>query len=149
MNDVDLWNKFCLEKNISINTPYEAWPFGGNPDKLAKLVLDGVKTATASLYDLYFVDKESEPLPKIGDYSVILNSKNEAVCIIQTTCLNIVPFDEVSAEHAYKEGEGDRSLAYWQKVHKEFFEDEIKNYNLIFTSKSKILCEEFVLLYKI
>ena len=33
---------------------------------------------------------------------------------------------EVSEEHAYKEGEGDRSLAYWRAVHEEFFTKEFE-----------------------
>ncbi|MFQ7527074.1 MAG: ASCH domain-containing protein [Mediterraneibacter gnavus] len=55
-------------------------------------------------YPLYEV--ENEPLPAIGAYSVILDSKGNAVYIIQTKKVTIVPFYEVSAEHAYKEGEG-------------------------------------------
>ncbi|MBR3241422.1 MAG: ASCH domain-containing protein, partial [Parasporobacterium sp.] len=61
---------------------YEAWPFGEAPDKLADLVLQGIKTATCSAYDLYQIN--NEPLPQAGDYSVILNSSEEAVCIIKT-----------------------------------------------------------------
>ena len=33
----------------------------------------------------------------------------------------MVPFDEVDEEHAYLEGEGDRSLEYWREVHERFF----------------------------
>ena len=48
MNATLLWNKFIEENNIN-DVYYEAWAFGGNPDKLLKLVLEGRKTATASL----------------------------------------------------------------------------------------------------
>lgn len=40
-----------------------------------------IKTATCSAYDLYHA--EGEPIPKVGDYSIILNSDGEAVCIIK------------------------------------------------------------------
>ena len=51
------------------DTPYEAWAFGGDPDKLAALVLDGVKTATASAYPMYALEKEPLPMgpPEGGD----------------------------------------------------------------------------------
>ena len=98
MREEELWKAYCEKENIDIDTPYEAWGFGGAPDKLADLVLKGIKTATASGYDLYFIEGEEEPLPQPGDYSVILNSKDEAVCIIQTTKTTVVPFDEVSEE---------------------------------------------------
>ena len=119
MRAEELWKAYCEKENIDIDTPYSAWGFGDAPDQLADLVLKGIKTATASAYDLYFMEGEEEPLPQLGDYSVILDSKDEAICIIQTTKTTVVPFNEVSEEHAYKEGEGDRSLAYWRAVHEE------------------------------
>lgn len=61
-----------------------------------------IKTATCSAYDLYHA--EGEPIPKVGDYSIILNSDGEAVCIIKTTTVYVTEFNKVSSEHAYKEG---------------------------------------------
>lgn len=148
MREEELWKAYCEKENVDIDTPYEAWGFGGAPDKLADLVLKGIKTATASGYDLYFIEGEEEPLPQPGDYSVILDSRNEAVCIIQTTKTTVVPFDEVSEEHAYKEGEGDRSLAYWRMVHEKFFTEEFEEAEIEFNGQTRILCEEFKLVYK-
>ena len=148
MREEELWKAYCEKENIDIDTPYEAWEFGDAPDKLADLVLREIKTATASGYDLYFIEGEEEPLPQPGDYSVILNSKDEAVCIIQTTKTTVVPFDEVSEEHAYKEGEGDRSLAYWRAIHEEFFTEEFEETEIEFNGQTRILCEEFKVVYK-
>ena len=36
--------------------PYQAWQFGGAPDQLAELVLQGKKRGTSSAYDLYALD---------------------------------------------------------------------------------------------
>lgn len=113
--------QICRENGIKHNE-YEAWQFGDAPDKLAELVLRGIKTGTASAEELYKID--NEPIPREGEYSVILNSRDEAVCVIRTTKVYIVPFCDVSAHHAFCEGEGDRSLAYWRKVHEEFYRDE-------------------------
>ena len=49
----------------------------------------------------------SPPLPKENELSVILESKGKSVCIIETTKVVVLPFKQVSADHAYKEGEGD------------------------------------------
>lgn len=147
MTDKELWQEFCESKQVDIQTGYEAWAFGGAPDKLAQLVLQGTKTGTASAYELYDLD-DSEPMPKEGDYSVILNSKEEAVCVIRTTKLYTKPFDEVSEEHARKEGEGDKSLAYWRTVHEEFFSDCLKEYGRTFDEKMPVLCEEFEVVYR-
>ena len=81
MYEKELWKKFISTNNINSNE-YDSWSFGGDADLLANLVINGKKTATSSLYLLY--ELENEPLPKKDSYNIILNSKNEAVCIIQT-----------------------------------------------------------------
>ena len=145
MNAQEMWNIFTKKENIT--SDYEAWAFGGAPDKLARLTLDGIKTATASAYPLY--ELEGEALPKAGEYSVILDSKDEAVCIIQTTNVYVVPFAEVTEEHAYLEGEGERSLAFWRRVHEEFFTECMQEAGLVFTSRMKVVCEEFQKVYPV
>ena len=125
---------------------YEAWAFGEAPDKLADLVVQGIKTATCSAYDLYRIN--NEPLPKEGDYSVILNSREEAVCIIQTRRVYVTEFDKVSEEHAFQEGEGDRSLEYWRKVHESFLTKELASVHRSFDRNTKVVCEEFEVVYK-
>ena len=49
------------------------------------------------------------------NFDVVLDSKDQAVCIIEITKVSVQPFHQVSADHAYKEGEGDKSLAYWRQ----------------------------------
>ncbi|MDO4978276.1 MAG: GNAT family N-acetyltransferase [Eubacteriales bacterium] len=149
MTAEDLWKMFCEKESLPFETKFDAWQFGGAPDYLAALVMQKIKTATASGYDLYFIPGAEEKLPQTGDYSVIEDSKGQAVCVIQTTKIAVIPFDEVSNEHAYKEGEGDRSLTYWRKVHKEFFEEDFGSCGVKFDLTSKILCEEFELVYSL
>jgi methionyl-tRNA synthetase len=90
---------------------------------------------------------EGEPVPKPGDYSVILDSAGEAVCIIRTTKAYVEAFDQVGAEHAFKEGEGDRSLDYWRRIHMEYFTEELGAVGLSFDKGSALVCEEFELVY--
>lgn len=126
--------------------PYEAWAFGSDPDKLAELVVRGVKTATSSAYALYEIDNEA--LPEAGEYSVILDSHDNAVCIIKTAKVYVTSFDRVSEAHAYKEGEGDRSLEYWREVHEKFFTDCLREAGLSFSPTMEVVCEEFEVIYK-
>lgn len=144
MTAKEMWNQFRKKENI--NVEYEAWAFGGDPDGLAQLVLQGTKTATASAFPLYAV--ENEPLPKVGDYSVILDSRNEAVCIVQITRVYVVPFCKVSSNHAYREGEGDRSLTYWRQIHKNFFTECLAKAGLEFNENIEVVCEEFELVFR-
>lgn len=140
MTAAELWEKSGLTGT------YEAWPFGEAPDKLADLVAQGIKTATCSAYDLYQIS--DEPLPKEGDYSVILNSREEAVCIIKTIKVYVTEFNKVSEEHAFKEGEGDRSLEYWRQVHVNFLTNELAAVRKTFDESTKVVCEEFEVVYK-
>ena len=140
MNAAEMWERFCEKSGIKAD--YDDWAFGGAPDALAELVLNGIKTAMASAYPLY--EQEQEPLPKAGDYSVILNTKGEAVCIIRTTKVYVVPFREVSADHAFREGEDDRSLESWREVHRDFFTREMNAGGLTFDGDMPVVCEEFM-----
>lgn len=145
MQASELWNQFVTEYPEYKNEPYEAWNYGVDPDELAHLTKDGTKTATTSGYELYAL--EGEELPKENEYSVILDSNNQAVCITKTTRVYVVPFNEVTAEHAFKEGEGDRTLAYWRKVHTDFFVNEYEQSNTTFKEDSLMVCEEFEVIY--
>ena len=139
MTAQEMWDRSGFQGN------YQAWAFGGAPDKLAKLVMQGVKTATCSALALY--EDENEEIPKAGDYSVILDSDGQAVCIIRTTKVYIETFDQVSERHAYLEGEGDRSLEYWRQVHEEFFTEELKTIQQNFDAKMELVCEVFEVVF--
>ncbi|CQR25313.1 cytoplasmic protein [Streptococcus varani] len=146
MTPQELWNQY-KKINPEIGDEIDAWAFGAEPDILADLVIKGIKTATASAYDLYEVDKET--LPQVGEYDVLLNSQDEAVCILRTTKVAVVPFKDVSAEHAYKEGEGDRSLEYWRQVHEAFFRPYLEECQIPFTQDTRIVLEEFEVVYSL
>lgn len=135
MNAEEMW------RLSGIQGEYDSWAFGDDPDKLAELVQSGRKTRTSSAYPIYEI--EGEPLPKAGQYSVILDSQENPVCIIQTTKVFVIPFDEVTSEHAKQEGEEDLSLEYWRSVHRAFFTEEMRSVNLGFDEKMLVVCEEF------
>ncbi|WP_138418414.1 ASCH domain-containing protein [Aquibacillus sediminis] len=143
-----MWEEY---RKFHPNAPqqYEAWAFGDSKemaDELAKLVLEGTKTATSSNYTIY--ELENEELPYVGLHNIILDGDGGAVAIAVTTSVEIVSFDEVTAEHAYLEGEGDRTLNYWRAVHESFFKKEFETINKIFDSKIPVVCERFELVYK-
>ena len=144
MTPQEMWNAY-KQINPTIGDEIDAWAFGVEADLLADLVLRGEKTATASAYDLYAL--EDEPLPQEGTFDVILDGRNQAVCIVEITKVSVQPFHQVSANHAYKEGEGDKSLAYWRQVHEDFFKDCLGEAGLDFTPDSKVVLEEFRKVY--
>ncbi|VSM21500.1 acetyltransferase [Streptococcus pneumoniae] len=144
MTPQEMWNAY-KQINPLIGDEIDAWAFGVEPDLLADLVFKGEKTATASAYDRYVL--EDEPLPQVGTFDVILDSQNQAVCIVEITKVSVELFNQVSAQHAFKEGEGDKSLAYWRRVHEDFFTDCLGEVGLTFTPESKVVLEEFRKVY--
>ena len=111
-------------------------------DEILAYVLEGKKTATASALEDY---EEDEPLPAVdGKFDVLLDGKGQPRAAISTSKVYITTFDKVTAEHAYKEGEGDRTLAYWRKVHQDFW----SAYDL-YRPDMPVVCEEFQVLYQI
>lgn len=115
-------------------------------DKLANLVKDGVKTATSSAKLGY--DIENEQLPQVGDLSIVLYDDGSAACIIEETSVSVVPFNKVNSQHAYKEGEGNKSLKQWQELHRDFFSLEYKGYGSTFDENADCVLEEFKVVYK-
>ena len=142
-----MWEEF-KKSHPEAPQHYEAWSFGNSKemaDELAELVVKGIKTATASNYVLYEI--ENEPIPQVGLHNIILDGDGKAVAIVENDSVKVVPFNQVTEEHAYMEGEGDRSLRYWQEVHKEFFSKELNEIDQDFHNEMPVVCETFKLLH--
>lgn len=128
--------------------PPPAWAFGATPeqaDALLRLVLEGTKTATASA--LWDYEVEGEPLPDVGTLGIVVDGAGHPRVLISTTRVDVVPFDEVDEEHAFLEGEGDRSLAHWRGVHERFFSDNA-NPDGGFRTDMPVVLERFSVLYQ-
>jgi uncharacterized protein YhfF len=108
-------------------------------------VLVGPKRATAGALLSY--EAEGEDVPVVGEYSVVTDYAGNAVCIIRTTQVDVVPFRSVGAEFAAAEGEGDGSLAYWRDAHIRYFTRELAGYGHEFSEDILVVCERFELVY--
>jgi len=148
----DMWIQYLKSIGEDINTTKKistAWYFSDNQEtakKLAELVKDGVKKATASL--MYWYKVAGEPLPKEGEFSVITDYLGEPQCVIKTTKITIISFNKVTDNFAFLEGEGDKTLEYWKDVHNMFFTKELKEIGKEFSEDMEVVCEEFELVYK-
>ena len=110
-------------------------------DECAELVVQGIKQATAAALRTYEMNKEQ--LPKVGDLFIITDWEQLAKAIIRTTKVEEVPYNLISAEFAETEGEGDKSLDYWKRVHWDFFTREMSAYGEEPSENMIILCEYF------
>ena len=142
----DLWKAYV--DNGNKDEKHESWAFcggGKEADELLSLVKEGKKRGTASSLIAYSV--ENEPVPKVGDKSIILDSKNRAHLIIVTRKVTVTPFLQVHPYHGYLEGEGDRTLKFWREVHEIFFKPDYEAAGKDFDPMGEAVLEEFDVIY--
>jgi uncharacterized protein YhfF len=129
-------------------TSYQSWYFGSSKEMaavLGDLVRRGVKTATCSL--LWEHELGGEPLPELGDLSIITDWDGHPLCIIETVEVQIRAFREVDEQFAYEEGEGDRSLASWQEDHWSYFSRICNSLGRKPDESMPLVCERFRLVF--
>jgi uncharacterized protein YhfF len=113
-------------------------------NELLDLMLAGRKRATASLARDY--DGE-EPLPKVGDYVVVVDASGEPRCIWRITEVTIGPLDEVDDAFAWDEGEGDRSRAFWLDAHRRAFARQAAREGFTMHDRMATVFERFTLVW--
>jgi len=127
---------------------YETFHFHDNEQgalELAILVLNGLKRGSASLVWTYKHDDKRPPWP--GSLSIMTDWSGKPLGIIETLTIEAVPFDEVTAEFAACEGEGDMSLRHWREGHWDYFTRECKRIRRRPDPRMLVLCERFDLVF--
>jgi uncharacterized protein YhfF len=115
-------------------------------DELGALILAGTKTVTCSA--LWAYETEDEPLPSVGLKTIVLDGNGDPLCIVETTEVEVKPYDEVDARFAFDEGEGDRSLEYSRDAHWRFFSRTLPGIGREPTTDMPLVCERFRVIYK-
>jgi len=155
MNDNKIeayWQEFL--STLSEDSPYhtksyvaEGWGVGSKmADELGTLIVAGTKTATCSA--LWEWEAEGESPPEAGTVTIVLDGRGEPIGIVETTEVTIRKYNEVDADFARDEGEGDLSLQYWRKAHKNFFSRILPEIGKEFNEEMPLVCERFRLIYK-
>ena len=128
---------------------YDAYSYGypEMADEILAALLRGDKRATTGLKCLYELEKE--PIPQVGQYSVILDGKGLPRCITRITKVEMTPFKDITEEYAFIEGEGDKSLSWWKEAHTEVFRRECReDFGMDFTEDMECVCEYFEVVYQ-
>lgn len=143
------WEAFLAAHPEHRGKPYIAEPFGDNPalaDELGSLVLSGVKSATCSAVWNY--EAEGEPFPQVGMLWLVLDGRNEPMCVVETIEVTFRKYNEVDADFARDEGEDDRTLESWRAGHKRFFTRTLATIGRNFSEDMPLICERFQVIYK-
>ena len=125
----------------------EGWGDGPEmADELGALIAAGTKTATCSA--LWEWEAEGELPPETGTVTIVLDGQGQPLCIVETTEVTVRKYNEVDADFAREEGEGDLSLEYWREVHKSVFSRYLPKIGKEFSPDMPLVCERFRLIYK-
>ncbi|WP_321276144.1 ASCH domain-containing protein [Thiomicrorhabdus indica] len=117
-----------------------------NANICADLILKGEKTATCSLK--YWYESGQEPMPEVGNLQIVTDWNGKPTSIIRTLKVTECAFNEVTEEFAVLEGEGDKTLDWWRKVHWDFFSKECFELGIQATPNMILVLEQFELVYK-
>jgi uncharacterized protein YhfF len=149
----ELWAEFLRSGSdgagAAAMAAYSCWQFGHGVeqgDRLLAYVLSGSKRATTGA--LWTYEHEGVDLPRAGDFSVVTDGSGVARCIVRTTSVSVLPFDQVDDTFAYDEGEGDRSLAYWRRVHWDYFVAELSSIGRVAVPDMPVVCERFDVVFE-
>jgi uncharacterized protein YhfF/N-acetylglutamate synthase-like GNAT family acetyltransferase len=114
-----------MERSIE-GTVVSRWGFGsGGPlrDRLTALALAGRKTATASLLVDYELD--GEMVPKPGDRQVLIDTRDQAIAVVESVSAHVVRLADVDDQYAIDEGEGYANAAEFRVAHEQFWNGEL------------------------
>lgn len=73
--------------------------------------------------------------------------QGRALCVIETSSVEIVPYDQVGEAFAAIEGEGNGSLRYWREVHWAYFGRQAMRIGGEADPRMPVVCEQFEVVY--
>jgi uncharacterized protein YhfF len=145
----EFWQEFLTVSNKDKSTKYiacfhfdltEEWA-----NKLLDFVLSGKKRATAS--SLFAFELEGGKIPQAGDYSIVTDWDGNPRCVIKTTAVTVLPFNEITFDICKREGEDD-SLESWQQGHRHFFTEDGRVIGYEFSETMPVVFEDFEVVYR-
>jgi uncharacterized protein YhfF len=114
-------------------------------NELCALILAGTKTATCSC--LWEWQAEGEPIPQAGELSVLLDGHGVPRAVLETIEVSVRRYDEVDAAFASQEGEDDRTLESWRRIHWKWFSDGLPAIGRAPSMDMPLVCERFRVRY--
>ncbi|MGR5150084.1 ASCH domain-containing protein [Photobacterium alginatilyticum] len=117
-----------------------------NANICSDLIVQGIKTATCSLKCEY--EKYGEKIPEVGHLQVVTDWCGNPTSIIEVTSVTECKYSDVDEEFAFAEGEGDRSLKWWQQAHWGFFSEVCEELKIKPDDSMVLILERFKVVYQ-
>lgn len=143
------WRRFLADTGKDPGLAYSDCFYFGRTEEvannLAALVVSGKKRATTSCFSSYEVNNEQ--LPEVGTLSVVTDWNGTPKCVIETTCVTVIPFKDVTFDICSREGEDD-NLQSWQDTHFAIYQAEGREEGYHFTWETPVVFEDFQVVYR-
>jgi len=104
-----------------------------------KLVLSGKKRVIS--HSLLGLQLRKEPLPKIGDFTVLTSWDGKARCIIRTVAVRLTPFFSIRSSYTKMDGNG--SLDAWKESQWGYYTRELEPFDRVPRESMIVVCEIF------
>ena len=120
--------------------------FGHTPqlaDELGGLVVSGLKTGSCSA--LWEWEADGHSLPHPGMVTIVLNGREEPLCIIEITEVYVRRFRAVDEDFAHSDGWS--SLLVWRESKREYFSRTLPRIRREFSEDMPLVCVLFKLIH--
>jgi uncharacterized protein YhfF len=114
-------------------------------DEGATLILSGVKTLTSSP----FWDYPDGKIPFVGALSVLLDGARRPCGIVETTRVEIMPFQAITESMAQAYGEGERTADWWRREMQAFYRASATRHGAAFTDDTLLIWEWFAVVRRL
>ena len=144
----------CLAEKLKLSGivlppgPVRVDGYGDSPalsESLLALIRSGRKRAGTGL--LWAYEYDGQEISKTGDIEIVIDHLNQPALVTRITSAKVVAYDEITAEYAAIEGEGDGSLEYWRKAHWAFFSRECGRIGREPSESMPVVCSIFEVLH--
>ena len=143
------WLAYCKEADID---PHGNHFVTANPagnfditDNLIELYRKGKKRAGSSLVEDF--KAEGDPLPKVNDYWILLNSKKEPTFLLKTVKIETNKFANIPQHVVDAEGEGDLSIIFWKQEHTRLYTPYLERWGIKDLNQANVITEYFEIVY--
>ena len=127
----------------------ESFQIGSTPDHAAqgaRLILNGEKTATSSL--LWEYHQSGKPQPFVGALSVVEDGARSAVCVVETTWVQVIPFYEVDEKFSRDYGETDGTIKNWYEEFESYYRRLCESMGRELREDTPLVCERFRVIFR-
>jgi uncharacterized protein YhfF len=146
------WSRFlssCEDPDAADARFLETFAIGTTPESAdhgAALILSGEKTATSAL--LWEYETSGNRLPYAGALSILLDGRGDAICVVESTQVEVKPFGEVDESFTRPYGECDGSVEGWRQLCWPIYERQCRELGRTASMQMPLVCELLRVLYR-